>query len=544
MAISNDLKKVLGIQNEFYGTSARDIITGTDGNDYIEAKSGGSGAWGGPFAGGNNYEFLNGNGGNDTIGYSESSGAVTIDLSKPEAFYQGESWLHWFANNTLGVVWRGVEALGHTVFSFGGVNEWDKVFVDNNYFAIHATGGDAEGTDGKDVDVAIGFENVAGSNHDDSLTGDETNNKLAGLDGKDILSGGDGDDLLIGGVGADQLDGGAGIDTASYFDSANGVSVNLATGHGTSGTATGDTLISIESVQGSAYADTLVGNSVANHISGGAGDDTLRGGAGADYLNGGTGFDTANYSDSAEDVSVNLATGHGTSGTATGDTLISIEGVQGSAYADTLIGNSAANHIGGGAGDDTLRGGAGADHLDGGAGFDTVTYFDSPKGVSVNLATGHGTSGTAYNDTLISIEGVRGSGYNDTLIGNSAANTLFGSYGKDALTGGAGGDRFIFESARDTAVGFKNADRITDFNSAQGDVIDLSKIDENGSNDIGNGNFNFIGTGAYTKHAGELRYDVVGHDVVIGGDINGDGVSDFNIVLSDVASLKFSDFVL
>jgi hypothetical protein len=54
----------------------------------------------------------------------------------------------------------------------------------------------------------------------------------------------------------------------------------------------------------------------------------------------------------------------------------------------------------------------------------------------------------------------------------------------------------------------------------------------------------FEGTAACTGVAGQLRYDIVGADAVIGGDIDGDGVSDFNIVLSNVSSLQAADFGL
>jgi Ca2+-binding RTX toxin-like protein len=57
--------------------------------------------------------------------------------------------------------------------------------------------------------------------------------------------------------------------------------VNLTTG-GTAGDASGDTFFSIESVIGSSFADTLVGNDNDNMLRGGAGGDTLTGGAGND----------------------------------------------------------------------------------------------------------------------------------------------------------------------------------------------------------------------------------------------------------------------
>ncbi len=237
-----------------------------------------------------------------------------------------------------------------------------------------------------------------------------------------------GNDTLEGGAGADTLDGGDGIDLVGYADGTKGVSVNLATGIGSGGTATGDTLVAIEDVIGSAHDDTLTGSSAASRLTGGdgadtvdggAGSDVLRGDAGADTLDGGADFDLVSYADSTKGVSVNLATGIGGGGTAFGDHLASIEAVTGSAYADALIGDGAAN---------TFRGGAGADHLDGGAGagVDTATYADSTVGVSVNLATGAGSGGTATGDTLASIENIDGSAYNDTLVGSGAVNSLKG----------------------------------------------------------------------------------------------------------------------
>ncbi len=111
------------------------------------------------------------------------------------------------------------------------------------------------------------------------------------------------------------------------------------------------------------------------------------------------------------------------------------------------------------------------------------------------------------------------------------------------MTGGGGGDRFVFAAAGDSGVGPVDADRITDFSHAQGDRIDLSQIDANGGG-AENGSFGFIGTGAFTGVAGQLRYEVFGGDSVVGGDVNGDGIADFEIVLADVGGLQAADFVL
>ena len=128
------------------------------------------------------------------------------------------------------------------------------------------TGGYAAG------DVLSGVENLIGSAHKDTLTGDS------------------GDNVIEGGAGGDDITGGAGTDTASYAGSSAAVTVNLATGRGSGGDAGDpdnaavgvDTLTSIENLIGSAHNDSLTGDGGANVLEGGAGADTLTGGGGAD----------------------------------------------------------------------------------------------------------------------------------------------------------------------------------------------------------------------------------------------------------------------
>jgi hypothetical protein len=121
------------------------------------------------------------------------------------------------------------------------------------------------------------------------------------------LFAGAGDDLLRGGTGPDQLDGGDGFDTASYAergpDVASGVSVVLSAGAATGAGAPGenDALTGIESLQGTAKNDTLVGDDGANTIQGLDGDDTITGGNGVDQLFGGPGKDAINALDQGLD---------------------------------------------------------------------------------------------------------------------------------------------------------------------------------------------------------------------------------------------------
>jgi serralysin len=87
-------------------------------------------------------------------------------------------------------------------------------------------------------------------------------------------------------------------------------------------------------------------------------------------------------------------------------------------------------------------------------------------------------------------------------------------------------------------------DRINDFNSAQGDLIDVSGIDANVNTGIDN-SFTFIGTSAFTGVAGELRFDsTAAGNSIVSGDIDGDGNADFEIFVADVTVLTAGDFLL
>ena len=204
-----------------------------------------------------------------------------------------------------------------------------------------ASGGDAEG------DTISGFENVEGSAHGDTLSGDGSANRLFGLGGADRLIGGGGDDVLEGGAGADVLSGSPGTDTVSYAGSAAAVMVNLATGTGLGGDAQGDTISEVEHVEGSAHGDVLTGDNRANRLFGAGGDDTLEGGAGADVLDGGADADTASYAGSAAAVRVNLLTDTVSGGDAQGDMLVEIENLEGSAHGDVLTGDHRVNRLSG-----------------------------------------------------------------------------------------------------------------------------------------------------------------------------------------------------
>jgi serralysin len=528
--------------NSIYGYGGNDNIQGGDGNDGISGGDGDDliqgGAGNDVLTAGSGRDQVYGNDGNDRF-FIEQGWNAGIG----EAFFGGAGTDTFDAST---VIFVGFSAT---------INLQDGIFADSNFPGYEiwlSSVENAIATDENDtvtgsgetnvLDLGAGDDTGSGLGGNDAILGGAGVDTIDGGDGNDNLQGGAGDDNLRGGAGADILNGGADIDTAIYTEGPAGVTVDLLTGIGVGGNAQGDTLIGIENLIGSTLADTLTGNAGANLLRGWTGNDVLRGGAGADTLNGEAGIDTASYTEGAVGVGVNLTTGTGVGGNSQGDVLIDIENVDGSNLNDLIVGSAVANVLRGLNGDDVLRGMAGADTLDGGAGFDAATYTESATGVAVNLTTGIGIGGNAAGDILIGIENISGSQFNDILIGNAGANALVALNGKDTLTGNAGADRFLFTAVGETPVG-ANRDIITDFNHSQGDRIELAAIDAN-TVVAGNQAFAFIGSGAFTNVAGQLRFAASGTDTIVAGDVNGDGVADFNIQLTGVIALVVGDFSL
>src|SRR5262249_11782181 len=188
------------------------------------------------------------------------------------------------------------------------------------------------GTQG--LDTLINFENVGASMYwGGTLKGDSGANWLTGGINPSTLMGRGGDDVLDGHNGWQ--------DTASYAEASTGVTVDLAIS-GPQNTGEGnDTLIGIENLTGSAFGDVLKGTSGAIVIIAAAGDGLLIGRGGFDRLDGGDGIDTVSYADAATGVQVDL----NPNAFSNSDTLISIENLIGSAFADTLTGDAGANAL-------------------------------------------------------------------------------------------------------------------------------------------------------------------------------------------------------
>ena len=358
-------------------------------------------------------------------------------------------------------------------------------------------------------------ENVLGSEYRDQFSGDDFANSLSGLSNNDRLEGRG---------GADTLDGGTGYDIAQYTSSATGVDVDMARTTQSltivrniaiisNGDAAGDRLVSIEELRGSNFADILRGKGGGGLPSteafyGGRGDDILEGRFGADVLDGGTGFDFASYESSSAAVNVFIPRPGFASaqfGDAAGDTLFNIEGLIGSAYADTLIGNDDRNELRGNNGADTLSGLGGNDTIKGGAGIDSIT----------------------------------------------------GGGGRDVLYGGGGADIFKYFGVQDSFGTFDQRDVVKDFTRddvtlggvTPGDTIDLSAIDAR-TGSTGNQAFNFIGGSAFSA-AGQVRVtssvDASGRAYsLVQAEVNGDSIADFSmsVYTTNNSLLGVSDFLL
>ncbi|HEV2746424.1 MAG TPA: calcium-binding protein [Allosphingosinicella sp.] len=428
-----------------------------------------------------------------------------------------------------------------------------------------------------------GDDDLAGGIFGDHIDGEDGDDVLRGRAGDDRLVGGAGADSLIGEGGSDELAGGAGDDIYYVQDGADAVieaagegsdfvyaSVSYTlTDHVDNLMLTGAALldgngngldnriygnIAGNRLDGGDGADTLAGRVGDDHLLGGNGDDTLTGGSGVDVLEGGAGNDTYDYRnigdalveadgagndlvwafidfvlpDHVEELRLagEARTGTGNAlanfvyGTSLEDVLYGLDGN------DTLRGQSGIDSIFGGAGDDLLYGGYGDDVMEGGEGVDRI-----------NGELGNDLiDGGAGADQLYGREGA------DNLVGGEGDDAVVGGIQRDVLTGGAGADRFVFDDG-DTTNARLTADRITDFSAAAGDKLHLLYFDADRAT-AADDRFAFIGRNAFSGAAGQLRYDVVGPDAYVCGDVDGDRIADFWIKLDGVSVLSEANFVL
>jgi Ca2+-binding RTX toxin-like protein len=444
-------------------------------------------------------------------------------------------------------------------------------------------------------------DSIDGTSEGDGIAGLGSDDMLDGKEGDDSLEGGAGADRLTGGLGNDVVDGGSGNDVLRLYD---GGDDTVLGGDGMDNIFFGGTLNAADMVDGGEGIDTLVlqgpygsltltANIVRiENISILAGSNTAFGEPGTnryDYVL------TTNNANFAAGVQARI----------NGAALLEGEDFTFDGSAET----DASFVVYGGKGKDTLTGGLGndiffyaeerfasGDTVNGGAGYDGMFLrgnytidFNAPgyTGLFTNIenltltsatderyARGGGTE-FDYNLTLsnaivkpgetLTVSGALlmmtetmildasqeadgflrlfGGKANDTLKGGGQADLLLGNLGADMLTGNGGADTFRFDSTAESNSG--SMDQILDFTPGT-DKIDLGRIDAN-SLVAGDQAFSWIGTGAFTGTAGELRAEnLAGLGWTLMGDTNGDGRPEFlvQLTLQGPTPLSAADFLL
>lgn len=534
---------------------------GEEGNDTITDSSGGGWLVGGP---GNDTLTGSSNDWNELFG--DEGDDVLID---PD----GSGFLHGGPGNDSidgQAVYR--DDPGGIFFNLSGSHgdggSWDA-FGDGSVLVASRTAIDGWG----DTDILeAGVRQMLGSNFDDFIRGsDDISESFEDLAGNDVFFGLSGDDSINVGSGNDYLDAGDNWDNLNFWnngsdtagDHLQGVVVNLSDQDfeyepGVFAFANElidpwgytDQVFNFEAVNGTEFGDVIVGTDDHNWLQGNGGDDrifggddfgdNLIGGEGSDYLDGqGGDGDNAWYNNwlydengqqilDAPGIIANLNTGSVQDQYGGTDTLVSIEGIEGSPYDDHITGDANHNWLPGNDGDDQVFGGdgdddiqgrngsdelygeAGNDHLvgqegddllDGGAGRDRISYepwTGTTSGINVDLnaivdaggytnvvVTPDGFGGTDY---LRGIEDISGTDHADTIIGDATNNSFQGWAGADTLIGGAGDDSLEGRDENDIidgGAGFdnidggENDDMLT--GGTEGDVFRFSRYTDEGN---------------------------------------------------------------
>lgn len=437
------------------GSSVANVLLGGDGDDTLR----GFGATG--------VDIIDGGLGNDTVSfdYIAANGVnvnfTTLDVNGYYTVYDRVSAA------AISQV-KGVE-------TFHGSGLVDTVTGDNNANIIYGFAGNDVINSGSGADTVYGGANddtLNGGDNDDSVYGETGLDTISGGLGNDMLYGGDDNDTINGDGGNDTLDGGNGTDIANYYNQA-GITGSLTIDLRTPGNlfiahgAETDTLLNIERIVGSQFADTFHGSAGNDHYTENAGstsNDLVYASLGADTFDVGGGTDTINYVNATTGVTVSLIA---TSGSGWGtQTLTAFENVTGSDHADTLTGNDSANIILGGLGNDIIATRLANDTVDGEGGTDTVTYSwltTATVVTNLNILDGSGyftiTVG-AKADLARNVENITGGSMNDSITGDVNANVIDGGGGNDTINSGSGNDTVLGGAGTDTLSGGNGNDII------------------------------------------------------------------------------------
>jgi len=291
---------------------------------------------------------------------------------------------------------------GDDVLSGGSGNDYLSGDIGDDSFI----GGDGNDSivcgDGNDTaSGGTGDDSITGGNGNDSLSGDDGNDSITGDGGNDVLVGGAGNDSLTGGTGNDSLQGdggndilvgGSGNDTYRFAGTLLGVDTITEASNvdedtldfskfgsggiiiplsGNTPTTSGGTTQTSASAMGPMAIPQIPVQPISGLKSGVELDTHLsfttlaqQGGRvlSSFIFTGGVNVDLTKLVQTPNSGNIALKFTNANS----------IEDVVGSAFADTIKGNSRTNHISGGGSDDNLFAGTGRAFLDGGSGDDTL----------------------------------------------------------------------------------------------------------------------------------------------------------------------------
>ena len=479
--------------------------------------------------------------GNDTVDGGDGIDIVVLNSSK--------------AATTLTVSGTGIwSAVGPD-----GTDELRNVsilrFNDGDVVLNGLTNGDVnvEGTAGNDTITRSSVSaNVLGTVSDGGQTifgGGGGNDQFQGGAGNDMLLGGNGNDTFFGGAGNDTFTANGGQDRVSYSNNgqtANGVTVDLTTGTATNTTGGHDELHGIRDIQGSAGNDTLIGTNVLSSAAGIAGypssgtnftaslgsdsiDGTLPLGATSMTYSSIGGNETVSFSDLYHATVIKSLGGT--------DTLVNVQGINGSNGDDSISGATVAPGLGVFVATRNLQGGLGNDTIDGhGLNVNRPRYSNASSAVNINLETGIvSTDGQGGHDLLINVVNVRGSNFNDTIIGSHNDDTIQSSMLGSRLLDGAGGHNtfsyFLF-NAEDVLIDLGTTAAADGGGGTQGFVLKANGLVDtllrfNGAS-AADGNDTLLGTpGDDTLTGGAGNNSMDGRD---GHDVLGYGTSFYNFV--------------
>lgn len=189
-----------------------------------------------------------------------------------------------------------------------------------------------------------------------------------------------------------------------------------------------------------------------------AGNPAFVGSDPAERFVGSTSTRAVDYSGSTDAISVNLTTGRGTDGDATGDRYIGITKVIGTNCDDTFVGGKGDNHFVGNFGDDifqlvetgndTVEGGSGVDSIALSGAFSDYQWTEVADG-GLRIKNSSGYTAIIYNVEQISLGD--GSVLNAEQIkmdarisGTSGDDVLRSTPNDDALNGDAGDDTYVY----------------------------------------------------------------------------------------------------